>query len=68
MDKPTRAEDELDSNVKDEGPDDVNSNRGGLGERDAIGPQADVLSSTGTRIDTDATPEQMDIMRRGDAT
>ena len=68
MEDPTRAENEPDSNVEREGPHEISSRGSGLAERDAIGPQADGLSSTGARIDTDATPEQMDIMRKGSAT
>ena len=47
------------------GPGATNSQRSGLSEDDSIGPQADVLSPTGTRMDTDVPPEQADAMRKG---
>ena len=68
MKEPTRAENELDSNVQSGGADEITTRGSGLAERDAIGPQADGLSPTGARIDTDAMPEQMDIMRKGGST
>ncbi len=68
MEDPTRAENERDSNAERESPHEITTRGSGLAERDAIGPQAERLSPTGARIDTDATPEQVDIMRKGSAT
>ena len=68
MDTPTNAEREQDDERRPDGPVEITNRGSGLAEQDAIGPQADVLSSTGARIDTDATPEQMDIMRKGSPT
>ena len=68
MDTPTNAEREQDDEGPRDRPVEITNRGSGLAEQDAIGPQADVLSSTGARIDTDATPEQMDIMRKGSPT
>ncbi len=46
-------------------PDDINSDRSGLAEADAIGSQADVLSPTGTRIDDEMLDTQQDLIRKG---
>ena len=46
-------------------PRDINSDRSGLAEEDAIGSQADVLSPTGTRIDDDQPDRQQDLTRQG---
>ena len=68
MDTPINEEREQDDEGQRDGAVEIHSRGSGLAEQDPIGPQADGLSSTGARIDTDATPEQMDIMRKGSAT
>ena len=68
MDTPTNAEQEQDDERRPDGPVEIKNRGSGFAEQDAIGPQAEVLSPTGARIDTDATPEQMDIMRKGSPT
>lgn len=65
METRNRPEQEPGGTTDREGPEDVNSHRGGLGERAADGSQADVMSPTGTRIDTDTGPTEADVMRKG---
>ena len=47
---------------------DINSQRGGPAEIDAIQPQADVLSPTGSRMDDELPQTQKDLARSGNPT
>jgi hypothetical protein len=68
MDREDRTEDMSEVETKRDRsglPDDINSHRGSLAEEDPIGPQADVLSPTGTRIDDEMPESQQDLIREG---
>ncbi len=68
MDDARQLKDEEIDRTETAGPGATNSQRSGLSEGDSIGPQADVLSPTGTRIDNDVAPEQADAMRKSPST
>ena len=65
METRIRPEDQQDDTGKRDNPDDINSHRSGLGERDSVGPQADILSPTGARMDDEITTVEADLIRKG---